>query len=249
MKKSIYLSFLLFLFWACEEEKIFTFADRPEVFFDKFYMNAIYPGTEGADSTVISFFHYPDGTQDIEIPLVVCLSGNLLTEDLTFGLKAVTEGSTGEEGKEFTLDPSYTFKSTTVGEDAVDIRDTIYLKLHRTAKMDVAPVRIIVELVPGEKLALGQWERRRAIIVVSTQVSQPEWWNSEVTNYLLGKYSEKKFKLFMNEIDKKGEMGKELIAESPDRAIQLVLQFKEWLLEQNPRIYDDENNEYMQVML
>ena len=53
----------------------------------------------------------------------------------------------------------------------------------------------------------------------------------------------------MNEIDKNGEMGKELIAESPDRAIQLVLQFKEWLLEQNPRIYDDENNEYMQVML
>lgn len=80
MKKSIYLSFLLCLFWACEEEKIFTFADRPEVFFDKFYMDAIYPGTEGADSTEVSFFHYPDGTKDIEVPLVVCLSGNLLTE-------------------------------------------------------------------------------------------------------------------------------------------------------------------------
>ena len=249
MKKSIYLSFLLFLFCACEEEKVFTFTDGPEVFFDKFYMDAIYPGTEGADSTVVSFFHFPEGTNDIEIPLVVCLSGHLLTEDITFELKAVTEECTGKEGEEFTLDPSYTFKSTTVGEDAEDIRDTISLKVHRTAKMATAPVRIVVELVPNDKVNVGQYERRRAIISVSTLVSPPEWWNDDVTEYLLGKYSDKKFTLFMAHIDKKGEMSKVLINESPDRAKQLCLEFKQWLLDQNPRIYDDENNEYMQVKL
>lgn len=47
-----------------------------------------------------------------------------------------------------------------------------------------------------------------------------------MTSNLLGDYSTKKYKLFLNEIDKKAEMSEELIREHPDKAIQLTLEFK-----------------------
>ena len=43
-------------------------------------------------------------------------------------------------------------------------------------------------------------------------------------------------------------MSEELIAERPDRAIQLTLEFKNWLLNQDPEILD-EDGEPMKVAL
>ena len=133
MKKCI-LFILPALLFACTEKKIPTFNDGREIFFEKFYMDEVYPGTASADSTVISYFFYPDGTRDIEIPLVVCLSGRLLTSDVTFGLKTVADGTTAV-GEEYTLEPVYTFKSTTVGEDVTEVKNTVFVKIHRRARM------------------------------------------------------------------------------------------------------------------
>lgn len=246
MKKSI-LFILSVLILSCTEKKTPTFNDGREIFFEKFYMNEIYPGTASADSTVVSYFFYPDGTKDIEIPLEVCLSGRLLTSDITFGLKAVSDESTAT-AEEYTLAPSYTFRSTTVGEDAVDVRDTIYVKIHRSPRMDDAPVRLVVELVPNETVGLGQYERTKAKIIVSTVAIKPDWWTTEVTDNLLGTYSEKKYKLFLNEIDTNAEMSARLIQERPDQAIKLVMRFKTWLSEQNPPI-TEEDGSLMKVAL
>ena len=216
MKKCI-LFILPALLFACTEKKIPTFNDGREIFFEKFYMDEVYPGTASADSTVISYFFYPDGTRDIEIPLVVCLSGRLLTSDVTF-------------------------KSTTVGEDVTEVKDTVFVKIHRSARMDDAPVRLIVELVPNEMIGLGQYERCRAKIIVSTIAIKPDWWTTEVTNNLLGTYSEKKYKLFLNEIDTNAEMSARLIQERPDQAIKLVMKFKAWLSEQNPPVTEEDGS-------
>ena len=240
MKKCI-LFILPALLFACTEKKIPTFNDGREIFFEKFYMAEVYPGTASADSTVISYFFYPDGTRDIEIPLVVCLSGRLLTSDVTFGLKTVADGTTAV-GEEYTLESVYTFKSTTVGEDATEVKDTVFVKIHRSARMDDAPVRLIVELVPNEMIGLGQYERCRAKIIVSTIAIKPDWWTTEVTNNLLGTYSEKKYKLFLNEIDTNAEMSARLIQERPDQAIKLVMKFKAWLSEQNPPVTEEDGS-------
>ena len=223
MKKCI-LFILPALLFACTEKKIPTFNDGREIFFEKFYMDEVYPGTASADSTVISYFFYPDGTRDIEIPLVVCLSGRLLTSDVTFGLKTVADGKTA------------------VGEDATEVKDTVFVKIHRSARMDDAPVRLIVELVPNEMIGLGQYERCRAKIIVSTIAIKPDWWTTEVTNNLLGTYSEKKYKLFLNEIDTNAEMSARLIQERPDQAIKLVMKFKAWLSEQNPQVTEEDGS-------
>ena len=97
-------------------------------------------------------------------------------------------------------------------------------------------------------MKLGQIERTRAKLILTTATAQPAWWDDEVADNLLGEYSAKKYKLFLNEIDKKAEMNETLISEHPDRAIQLTLEFKNWLLKQNPVILD-EDGEPMKVAL
>lgn len=250
--KRLYVVLVLLLavvFGACDEREIEIFADGNEIYFEKFYINEVYPGMAQADSTVASFFFYPDGTQNIEASLTVLLSGDTLKEDQTFQLKVVEEETTANSD-EYTIDSEYTFHANIVSKDSNDIRDVIHIKFHRSDRLEAMEngVTLVVEIIPNGNLKLGQIERTRAKLVLTTATAKPAWWNHEVTNNLLGDYSARKYKLFLNEIDKKAEMGEELIREHPDRAIQLTLEFKNWLLQQNPVILD-EDEEPMKVAL
>lgn len=242
------LSAIAMLAVACSKQEIKTFTDGNELFFQKFFENETFPGTGTADSTVVSFFFYPDGTQDVLAPLVINLSGMPLETDLDFNLRVVTELTTANND-EYTIDPSYTFRSV-IPPGAADIRDTVYIKLHRSTRLDQLPggVKLVVELVANDKVGLGQFERTRASIILGTSVSRPEWWNAEVTNTLLGTYTQKKFRTFLNEIDKNAEMNGQLIRERPDIARRLALQFKTWLSEQFPPILED-NGDIMEVAI
>ncbi|WP_303179970.1 DUF4843 domain-containing protein [uncultured Butyricimonas sp.] len=223
----VFLSIFLF---SCSEEDVEVFKDRHEVYFDKFFINESYPGTNTADSTVVSFFFYPDGTNDATVDLFVHLSGDTLTSDLHYGLKVVEEETTAEAG-EYTIAPLYTFH-------AGNLIDTVKVKLHRSDRLESLPdgVRIVVELVPGETMGVGQIERRRAKIILTTAVSMPDWWKS--ASSLLGKYSPEKYKLFLNHADKEAQVNARFIRENPDKTILLVLKFKKWLSEQNPAIQE-----------
>ena len=83
------------------EKDIAVFEGRNQIYFEKFYMNALYPGTEEADTTRTSFFFFPENTKEIKVKLVVNLSGLELEKDWQFGLKTVGEGTTAkqEEGR------------------------------------------------------------------------------------------------------------------------------------------------------
>lgn len=226
--------------WSCDEKQIPVFEDQCEIYFEKFFMDAVYPGTEAADSTIASFFFYPEGTQDIEVPLTVLYSGIPLTKDAGFQLKMVENGTTALP-EEYTIDPEYIFHAKgTIDSVNNDVRDVIKIKIHHSPRLeDIDGANLTLEIVPNEKLAWGQIERIRARIFITTKAAQPEWWDDEVTNNLLGRYSQTKFKLFLNEIDKKAEMNGALIQEHPDRAIQLVLEFKSWLMKQSPLLEDE----------
>ena len=236
------------IFFACSEKDIETFHGRHQIYFDKFYMNALYPGTEEADTTRTSFFFYPENTSSIKVQLVVNLSGRLLDADLNFGLKLVEEGTTALPG-EYKLEESYVFHRKPVEEGAKEIKDTIELTLihsDRLAELGLEGVRLVVELVPSVEVDLGQYERRRAVIVWSEVEAQPEWWDYEVQWSLLGDYSYAKYKLFLQTVDTDGELNGELIKENPARAIELVTEFKEWLLDHldDP----DRGDEYREIL-
>ena len=128
MKKLYIVLVVLFVvvLGACDEREIEIFTDENEIYFEKFYMNEVYPGLAQADSTVASFFFYPDGTQNIEAPLTILLSGDSLKEDQMFRLKVVEEETTAH-ADEYTIDPEYTFHANTISKDSNDIRDVIYI--------------------------------------------------------------------------------------------------------------------------
>lgn len=233
---------LLFLFviclYSCEEKDIESFNGKNSIFFEKFYENDIY-GNKNADSTTISFFFAPESMQTLEANLSVCLSGNLLSEDVTFKLKVIEE-ETNANTDEYTIEDSYTFHKGT--EDEKEIKDEIFVKVHKSQRIEnneIEPV-LVVELVPNETLLLGQEERIKAKIIISNNVFEPEWWDFEVTNNLLGKFSRKKYKLFIEHADPEITLDAELIKNNPDKARQLAFKFKKWLSEQDPLVLDED---------
>lgn len=248
MKTYLLLPGIVIAGWlvACNEQDIKVYDGENQIYFEKFYRNAVYPGTEEADSTVTSFFLYPEGTQEIKAKLVVLLSGEKLTADKKFGLKMVAEGTTAKAG-EYQLADSYTFHARTRDGDR-DIRDTIEIILKNSDRLEglgATGLKLMVELVPGENLELGQYERRRAKIVWSYVEAQPEWWDEEVSFELLGEYTAEKYRLFLLHADTEGQM-EQLIHNSPDKAIAMVMKFKEWLTGQ---VSDPEHGaEYQEIL-
>ena len=210
---------------ACGEKDIAVFEGRNQIYFEKFYMNALYPGTEEADTTRTSFFFFPENTKEIKVKLVVNLSGLELEKDLHFGLKTVEEGTTAKP-EEYRLEKEYTFRKRALPTDMKEVKDTIEVSvLHsdRLAELGTDGVRLVVELVPNADVDLGQYERRRAVIVWSEVEAKPDWWTHEVEWSLLG--------AFLQAVDTEGEFNENLIKNYPARAIAMVTEFKQWLLD------------------
>ena len=202
---------------ACGEKDIAVFEGRNQIYFEKFYMNALYPGTKEADTTRTSFFFFPENTKEIKVKLVVNLSGLELEKDLHFGLKTVEEGTTAKP-EEYRLEKEYTFRKRALPTDMKEVKDTIEVSvLHsdRLAELGTDGVRLVVELVPNADVDLGQYER----------------WTHEVEWTLLGAYSYEKYKLFLQVVDTEGEFNENLIKNYPARAIAMVTEFKQWLLD------------------
>lgn len=251
MRKVIFFTcvalFAVFLA-ACNKDDIQVFNAKNQIYFDKFYMNALAPGNEEADTTRASFFFYPNETQEIKVNLAVQLSGMTLTSDLTFGLKVISEAGTAR-AEEFELAKEYTFHARPIPEGDKEIRDTIEVTLKKSARLEELGeegLRLVVELVPNERVELGQFERRRAVIVWTNVVAQPEWWDYEVEWALLGKYTYEKYKLFLEVVEGANEFNEELIKESPAKAIDMVNQFKKWL---NEHLDDpDKGEDYQRIL-
>lgn len=226
----IVVSFLL-LFSACAEKDIETFSGKRQIYFDKFYMNALPPGMEEGDTTRTSFFFYPEGTPSIKVKLAVNLSGPMLTSDVQFSLNVIESEGTAQAG-EYKLEDVYTFRARPVGSEAIDVQDTIEMTLiysDRLEGLGEKGILLVLELVPNENLDLGQFERRRAVIVWSEVEAKPDWWDYEVTWALLGEYSYEKYKLFLETVDTDSEFNGDLVKNDPSRAIEMVRMFKKWL--------------------
>lgn len=245
MKNIFLLIIILLSLFSCEEKEFDLFDGENQIYFAKFFVDELHPGKAEADSTACSFFFYPETTNTISVNLEILLSGKLLEKDTDFKLKVI-EDETTAKADEYTIADSYTFHCNTVTDTSTYIRDFIEIKLNKTERLKTLEegTRLVVELVPNENLALGQFERRRAVIHFTTQASRPEWWDSEVVSKLLGTYSTKKYKLFLMHADPDATLNKEMIETNPSQAIKLTMKFKEWLIA-NPQI--DENGEPMVV--
>lgn len=234
MKRCLYIfSVVLFALYSCSSRDIELFNGQHEIYFEKFYMNALAPGTETADTTFVSFFFYPENTKELRVPLVVLLSGTSFTSDLPFGVRVISEETTANED-EYELSKTYTFHSRPITDDMIDFRDTIEIKLKysdRLNSMGNAGLRLVLELVPNDQVSLGQFERRRAIVVWSNVAAKPDWWDLEVEYVLFGAYTYEKYKLFLEVVEDSHTLNGELIQNNPAKARAMVEYFKKWLVD------------------
>ncbi len=250
MRKKIFLPFVLGIVFGigCSEEDIKVFHGERQVFFENFYMNALSPGTEEADTTMTSFFLVGENENEMRVELVVLLSGDVPEQDLTFGLRAVPEGTTAE-AEEYALDDHYVFHARPVTENMEDLRDTIEVTLKRSARLEELAekgLQLEVELVPSEDVGLGQFERRRAVIVWTNVLAQPDWWDYEVTYMLLGEYSYDKYRLFLEVVPEAADIDETMISERPSQVISMVSEFRQWLID---HLDDPENGALYQSIL
>ncbi len=227
-----YIILFIFLsFIGCKEEGIKIWEETHHIYFEKFYQNANF-GKEKADSTVASFFFLPDEEMNLDVSLVVNITGKLLKKDEAFRLRVVKDMTTAV-AEEYTLAEAYTFRANNVSKEARNQSDTIKIRMHKTPRLKNLPngVRLTLELEPLGALKLGQKERRRAIINLNNDAIRPQWWDKEVEETQLGTFSHRKYKLFNLHIDKKRIVNGDLFKKNISKFIQLVREFKKWLIE------------------
>lgn len=234
---------------ACSEQDIESFGTKRFVYFQKFWKDAPAPGTEKAEKTGVSFFFAEDEDTHVFADLQVVLAGRPLEQDLHFKLRVVEDMTTALP-EEYTLDEFYVLRAKPLASDAVQIDDTIHVKINRSARLETMKegYQLTLEIVPTEEAWVGQYERSRAVLHITKDPVRPDWWTEEVEESLLGTYSSKKYKLFLRNVEGAETLDGKLIKEHPDRARQLVLNYKKWLeVQDKATLWDEELQDYISV--
>ena len=225
MKKSLLFAMALGLaFTACSEEDVPLYDTENANFIE--FVGA----TE--DTTAFSFMFHPEvaagGTYDLAIPVKIL--GLAKDKDRLYTVTVVDTLTTAEAGKHYTMPEKAIFR-------AGMYEDTLFVKLHRTADLKTNVVSLGIRIENNSEFYAGQPEYRESIWNISDKIAQPEWWNSNVRNYFLGDYSDKKYELLI----KVTGVSDWTDLDDNERRV-LALQFKRWLAAEHAAgrtVYED----------
>lgn len=219
MKYSIFILLTLALLWqGCDQREIPLY-DTAE-----YYIEFENPTT---DSTIFTFIYYPnDEYYDMAVPVKV--AGVAPDRDLTYSLYADEDFSTATS-TQYSLPEEMTFR-------AGRYHDTCYVRLNKTADLSTNEVRLVLRLEATSDMAVGKLENSVTVIRFSNMVARPEWWDSDVEQYYLGSYSQKKFLLFLEVVDT------DLTDANKSQIRNAALKFKQYLLdhEGEPETIDED---------
>ncbi len=207
------------LLFSCQEEKIELYNAGHYVQFT----------TADKDTANISFFLYPK-LEEIKVPLEVRLIGKMPEAGLNYRIEVV-KNETDAPADCYSLPSSFTFKA---GQPL----DTAFITFYKKPELKTEKKKITLQILASDEVLPGQTNYTKRTFYVSDIISKPAWWNDRITNYMLGKYSDKKYRLFI-EITGEGELGK--YSEYIQR--NYILQFKYYLImkknEGDPVLDDD----------
>ena len=219
MKNRIYTILALALFWiGCDQREIPLY-DTAEYYIE--FEN------ETVDSTIFTFIYYPND-EYYDMPIGVKVAGVAPDRDLTYTLHVDEEFSTATSAH-YSIPETMTFQ-------AGRYHDTCYVRLNKTADLEENEVRLVLRLDATEDMGVGKLENAIAIIRFSNMVARPDWWDSDVEQYYLGTYSQKKFILFLEVVDTD-------LSEATDSEIRnAALRFKQYLIdhEGEPETIDED---------
>ncbi|WP_343303919.1 DUF4843 domain-containing protein [Chitinophaga niabensis] len=116
--------------------------------------------------------------------------------------------------------------------------DTIALVLHKSDRLKAEKFKIRLMLHSNEHFRLGPPANRYIDITFSDMIARPGWWNNVIETNFLGRYSNAKYRLF---IEATGIADMTGLSETEQRAYAII--FRDFLARgrENGEIYEDEN--------
>lgn len=177
MKKYILLVLLASAFFACNRDDIEAYESGRFLYI---------PDSLEMNSAFVSFKHHL-GKDSYKVPFIVRMIGSVSTENLPYEIEVIDSLTTAAPE-----DYSWTAPVFGAGRN----RDTLWLEIHNTAHLNTETVRLEVRLVENENFRIGYYDRLTAGVSFNNQMSQPLWWDENITNLFLGTYSEEKYLAF-----------------------------------------------------
>lgn len=214
----ILAAFSALLLSGCRKDEIDLFGEERYIYF-----NSI----EGSHEYHYNFI-YSSGKDEVTLDLPIGYSGRLYTEDKPYSV-SVDEENTTAGTDEYAIPENPVFKGNMYS-------DVLTLTLKNSARLETSEQKISLKLVTNGSFIAAVRDSLVMDIYITDMISQPAWWTDEVTEAYLGRYSDTKLQLFIDNVYA-GDYG-EL---SEDEKLYYARKFKYWL-EENPQ-----TDEYGQI--
>lgn len=176
-----------------------------------------------------SFAFHPGAERDT-VAVLVKLIGKLSDQDRSVTLKADPSQTTA-------LTSDYQLPASMVLRAGRAV-DTIALVLHNSDRLKTEKLKIRLMLHSNEHFRLGPTTNRYIDITFSDMIARPGWWDNVVETNFLGRYSDAKYRLF---IEATGIADMTGLPETEQRAYAII--FRDFLARgrENGEVYEDEN--------
>lgn len=167
------------VFTACSEDKLDMYSGGN-------YLQFKNPMT---DSVSVSFMLLP-GQQTYKVGLPLYLIGRPSEVEREYICEVYKSGVDDAPAAAYTLPQKFTFAANAV-------TDTLWLTCNLTPEMTTNNYRLVLLLKESKDFGLGSNGYNGAIIRITNMITKPDWWNSNVEKYFLGKYSDAKYREFI----------------------------------------------------
>lgn len=186
-------------FSACQEEGIVVNSN------DVSYVG--FKKDRTVDTTAVCFrFYALEEGADVkvaEVPIEVTVCGKVQCKDLEFTI-SIDETLSTLPKSQCVLPERCVIKNG-------QLIDTIYVKVKSSPDLEDKTKILALKVNPGGEVAEGIFVYSRAFVAVTDRLFKPDWWSfldlydgteSSVDWYYLGTYSEKKYEMFLEELQK-----------------------------------------------
>ena len=228
MKHFYVLTILCCWLISCSKVKVDEYGESSYVFLAN--------GDKEDDTLVVkpieySFAFHPGADKDT-VPVLIRLVGKLSDQDRVIPLTVDASQTTAASGDYELPDPMVL--------RAGHALDTIALTLHRSDRLKTGKFKIRLTLYENEYFLPGPPGNRYIDITFSDMIAKPGWWTQTVELNFLAKYSDTKYRLF---IEATGIADMTGLSETEQRAYAII--FRDFLARgrENGEVYEDENGQ------
>lgn len=183
MKRYLLLSAFAIGLFACSKDERLMFSDKNSVYFFTDSLNYT------KDSMTYSFAVQPSTTEADTIAIPLKLTGDVSDAVRSLKVIAVDTSTTA------VADKHYSIINPTIG--AGRFRDSLYIKVFKTADLAGTEVRLSLRIVEGGELLPGAKEKLNYLVKINNILSKPDNWDNLVVGFF-GPYSAAKHRFIID---------------------------------------------------